>query len=372
MPIYKQKEKNKEGLFKYKVRINYTDDYGKHKQLTRTAWGAAAAKEMERKLILQLNNKETDSTITILQLYQEYNENTRYDVRQSTISTRDTVFEHHILPYIGSVKLSNLKTKQLTEWKNSVNEKGLSLRTRKNIYANLRACLNYAVKMDYIISSPLDKVDNFKDAYHQEKDVDFYTPEEFLKFKTAALTAAENSDFYDYYVFFNLAYYTGARKGEIHALRWNCIQNNQLSIYKSISQKMKGDDVETPPKNKSSIRTIQLPLPLMQVLNEHKKRQQKTIPNWKPTGFVCGYYRSLRDSSIEEENKKYAMTANIKKIRIHDFRHSHASLLINNNINPLEVAHRLGHSNVTQTLKTYSHLFPKETEKAIAVLNNIV
>lgn len=372
MPIYKQKEKNKDGLYKYKVRVNYTDTYGKHKQLTRTAWGASEAKELERQLVNSLQTNTVDRTINISQLFEEYNKNTVHDVRQTTISTRQTVFAHHILPYIGSVKLSNLNAKILTEWKTSINEKGLSLRTRKNIYANLRACLNYAVKMDYIPSSPLDKIDNFKDAYHQDSDVDFYTPEEFLKFKTAAYRNAQNTDFYDYFVFFCIAYYTGARKGEIHALRWNCIKNNQLSISKSISQKMKGDDVETPPKNKSSIRTIQIPLPLANILNEHKKRQQSIISNWNPSGFICGYYRSLRDTSVELENQKYAQRANIKKIRIHDFRHSHASLLINNNINPLEVAHRLGHSNVTQTLKTYSHLFPKETEKALAILNTVV
>lgn len=371
MPIYKQKEKNKDGLYKYKVRINYTDAYGKYKQMTRTVYGLAEAKALERQLLSQLSSKEVDSSITIHKLYEEYNRNTKYDIRQSSIETRKTIFDHHILPYLGKVKLSNLNVKILTEWKNEINEKNLALRTRKNIYANLRACLNYAVKMEYISTSPLSKVDNFKDAYYQDKNVDFYTPEEFLKFKAAALAAAEKNDYFDYYVFFCIAYYTGARKGEIHALRWNCIKNNQLSISKSITQKLK-EDTETPPKNKSSIRTMRIPLPLTNILNEHKKRQQKAIPSWTSNGFICGYYRCLRDSNIELENQKYAQAAGIKKIRIHDFRHSHASLLINNNINPLDVAHRLGHSNVSQTLKTYSHLFPKETEKAIAVLNKIV
>lgn len=371
MPIYKKKEK-KDGLNKYLVRINYTDSYGKHKQLTRTTYGIDNARELERQLEKQVNNKSIVSDINIGDLYKEFKEHHKHDVRASTMRGYNTNFTHHIEPYLATVKLSNLNIKVLNNWKNTVNEKGLSLTTRRNVFATLRAVLNYAVKVEHIPANPLDKIDNFKDAYHQDKTIDFYTPEEFLLFKHSAFTNAVKIDYYDYYVFFMIAYYTGARKGEIHALRWNCIDNNKLSIKRSISQKVKGDDVETPPKNKSSIRTISIPQPLLDVLLEHKTRQQTYIKGWKDTGFICGYFRPLRDTSIETENKKYAEQANIKKIRIHDFRHSHASLLINNNINPLEVAHRLGHSTVDQTLKTYAHLFPNEELKTIEILNKIV
>ena len=371
MPIYRQKEK-KDGLNKYLVRVNYTDSYGKHKQLTRTAYGIDNARELERQLEKQVNNKSYVSDINVGDLYKEFKEHHKHDVRASTMRGYNTNYTHHIEPYLATVKLSNLNIKVLNNWKNAVNDKGLSLVTRRNIYATLRAILNYAVKMEHISANPLDKVDNFKDAYHQDKTIDFYTPDEFKLFIKSALENAVITGYYDYYIFFMIAYYTGARKGEIHALRWNCIDNDRLHIKRSITQKIKGDDVETPPKNKSSIRTIALPQPLINALNEHKARQQQINPKWKDTAFICGYSRPLRDTSIENENQKYAEQANIKKIRIHDFRHSHASLLINNNINPLEVAHRLGHSTVDQTLKTYAHLFPNEELKTIEILNKIV
>lgn len=371
MPIYKQKEK-KDGLNKYLVRINYTDSYGKHKQLTRTAYGIDNARELERQLEKQVKEKTVIADMTVGELMTDFFETVKHTVRATTMRGYYTNNTHHIQPYLADVKLEKLNTKILTEWKNKINEKGLSVVTRRNIYADLRAALNHAVKMEYIPTNPLDKVDNFKDAYHQEKTIDFYTPEEFLLFAQSALENAVITGYYDYYIFFMIAYYTGARKGEIHALRWNCIDNDKLQIKRSISQKIKGDDVETPPKNKSSIRTIAMPQPLINALNEHKARQQQTNPKWKDTAFICGFSRPLRDTSIEKENQKYAEQANIKKIRIHDFRHSHASLLINNNINPLEVAHRLGHSTVDQTLKTYAHLFPNEELKTIEILNKIV
>lgn len=371
MPIYKQKEKNKDGVFKYRVKVNYTDDYGKHKQLTRIAWGLQEAKELERHLNNQLNDKTFTSNITLDQLFDEYVGTVKHDVRQTTISKKIELYENHIRPVLGKFPLAKLDVRTLNKWKNSINEKELRLTSKKNIYTAFNAVLNYAVKMEHIANNPLPKVGNFKDAYDQPKDINFYTPQEFLKYKATALEFAQNSGNYDYYVFFCIAYYTGARKGEIHALRWNCLHGNKLAIKKSITQKIKGGDVETPPKNKSSIRTIQIPPVLLDVLEQHKKRQQSQIPQWKNDGFICGYYQPLRDTAIDNENKKYSTAAGLKHIRIHDFRHSHASLLINANINALEVAHRLGHSTVDQTLKTYSHLFPDETEKAIAVLENI-
>lgn len=371
MPIYKQKEK-KDGLNKYLVRVNYTDSYGKHKQLTRTAYGKDEAKELERQLEKQVKEKSLVTDMTVRQLIEEFLKNSKADIRETTYRKYDKNFRLHITPHIGTVKLSKLNVKTLTDWKNDINDKKLALQTRKSIYSDFRAALNYAVKMEYLPINPINKVENFKDAYYQEKTIDFYTPDEFKLFIKSALENAVITGYYDYYIFFMLAYYTGARKGEIHALRWNCIDNDRLHIKKSISQKIKGDDVETPPKNKSSIRTIAMPQPLINALNEHKERQQQTNPKWKDTAFICGFSRPLRDTSIEEQNKEFAKRAKLKKIRIHDFRHSHASLLINNHINPLEVAHRLGHSTVDQTLKTYAHLFPNEEQKTIEILNKIV
>lgn len=87
---------------------------------------------------------------------------------------------------------------------------------------------------------------------------------------------------------------------------------------------------------------------------------------------MCGSERPLRDTSIENKNKSFAKSADLPHIRIHDFRHSHASLLVNEGINIQEIARRLGHSNVQETWNTYSHLYPREEERAVQVLNKVV
>ncbi|MDR2421263.1 MAG: site-specific integrase [Oscillospiraceae bacterium] len=172
-------------------------------------------------------------------------------------------------------------------------------------------------------------------------------------------------------MFFCIAFYTGLRKGEIHALRWANLKDGCLSVTRSIAQKLRGGDRETPPKNKSSIRTIQIPAPLIDVLADHKARCTQ-IDGFADTHHVCGGARSLRDSTIQNRNVAYARAAGLRAIRIHDFRHSHASVLVNNGINIQEVARRLGHAKIEETWNTYSHLYPREEERAVKILNEIV
>ena len=95
------------------------------------------------------------------------------------------------------------------------------------------------------------------------------------------------------------------------------------------------------------------------------------MPDFTDNYFVCGGIKALRDTPISNANINFAKDAGVKIIRIHDFRHSHASLLANNGISIQEVARRLGHADVSITLKTYAHLYPKESERALNILNKI-
>ena len=158
--------------------------------------------------------------------------------------------------------------------------------------------------------------------------------------------------------------------GEIHGLRWSDLDNGYLSVKRSLTQKLHNKDTETPPKTRSSVRTIQMPKPLKRVLKKHKKRLEK-LSIFDESKRILGDERSVRDTSIQNRNMLYALLAGVKKIRIHDFRHSHASLLVNMDINIQAVSKRLGHSNIEETWNTYSHLYPKVAEKAVAVLNNV-
>lgn len=380
MPINKVFDKNgkpvkKDGKQKYRVRVNFTDGTGKNRQIERTAYGSDEAKQLELELIHSFKNSAPAQRMTVLELYDQYIQAKQHEVRESSLSKTKQIITIHIKPYLSDVKLEKLNATVLQDWKQKIEAKGLSITMRKNIYGEFRALLNFAVKMEYLSQNPLLRVGNFKAPLEAHKEMLFYTPEEFKKYisiarEIAEITTNDNIQPWNHYVFFNIAFFTGMRKGEIYALTWNDIENNEIHITKSLTQKLKGTDRITPPKNKSSIRVIQIPTPLKSVLDEHYSRC-KNMARFSDEHFICGGIVPVRDTTIDIANRKIAESAGVKHIRVHDFRHSHASLLANNGINIQEIARRLGHSDIKTTLQTYSHLYPKESERALEVLNGI-
>jgi len=282
---------------------------------------------------------------------------------------------------LADVRIDKITISMLQDWKTSIEEKKLALKSRQHAYGILRAMLNYAVKMEYINKNHLTTLGTFKDSNFVKPKMKFYTAEDFKKFISVAKQYAEehekkhkNLSEWEYYVFFNILFYTGLRKGECHGLRWSDIdfENSLLSVERSIMQKLKGGDTISPPKTKSSIRTLQMPKPLIDILKTHKERK-KQLRSFGEDDLICGNdERCLRDGTIQSRNATFAELAELERIRIHDFRHSHVSVLANARINIQEIARRLGHAKIEETLNTYSHLYAKEEEKAVEVLNEIV
>lgn len=373
MPLTKTGKK-KDGLQQYRVRINYTDNLGKPHQIERTAYGLEEAKQLETALMSEYKDKRTTVKLTIKELCDEYAAYHSHETRRTSHESTMKILRLRVLPYLADCRLDKLTQPILADWKNKIAAENFVIATKKNAYAKFSALLNYAVKMDYIPKNPLTVLGNFKDPEQIDKSAEvlhYYTPEQFLDYITIAHDTAVTCVDWGYYVFFNIAFYTGARKGEINALKWSDIEGNIMHIRHSISQKVKGDDIETPPKNKSSYRDLQFPEPLIKILSEHKKRQQETSKLFSEEYRICGGERPLRDTSIENKNKAFAKTADLPHIRIHDFRHTHASLLVNEGINIQEIARRLGHADVQMTWNTYSHLYPREEERAVEILNKI-
>ena len=372
MPIYKTGKKNRDGLQQYRVVYNYTDSSGRYRQKSKLVYGMTEAKFAEA----VFNTKPSPESLqgmTVSQLYDIFIETKKNEVRESTLAKTKGNIERYVLPFLAKTKLSKLTVSALQKWKNEISKMDLKITTKKNIYKEFSAMLNFAVKMEYISSNPLQKIGNFKDAYNfdkPEEKIQYYTAEEYKRF-IGALELNTTRD-WAYYTFFSIAFYTGMRKGEINALRWCDINDNILSVNRSVAQKIKGkEDIFTPPKNPSSQRKLQIPIPLAEILKKQKEVQKKELRNWNPQMLVCGAENPLRDTSISNKNIELAQKAGLRTIRIHDFRHTHATLLINEGINAQEIARRLGHADATITLKVYAHLYPREEERAIRILNEI-
>lgn len=382
MGIYKIPGEKKDGFQKYRVVVNYTDAYGKKRTAERRVYGKAAAEGAEAELRAKVQkgvpaNELRLRPMTVKELLDLYKIEKKNEIRQTTMAKKVSILNTHVIPILGKYRLRDLNPDILNDWRNRMNEKPIKTITRNGAYKELRALLNYAVARDFLTASPLNKIPPFRDPYQETAQVRlrYYTKEEYGKYiAEAEKWAAARSDVRSKGIclFFKIAYLTGMRKGEINALRWSDVEDGYIWVRRSVAQKIKGEKwIETPPKNMASVRRIQLPAQLSTALEKHKDLQRRGAKNWNESFFICGGTEPIPDTTIEKANTAFSEAAGIKHITIHEFRHSHASLLCNAGINIKEIARRLGHSRVEMTLKTYAHLYPKEEELAVAVLDKI-
>lgn len=372
MPIYKTDVK-KDGLQQYRVRVAYTDINGKHHQIERVAYGKQEAQDLEARILLDFDPHKV--RLSVDELIEEYLRAKSVDVRETTLDKTRRVLSICVSPFIGHIMLHRLSVPTMQKWKQQIAEQDLKIKTKQNYYKECNALLKYAVRVGRMEQNPLDRVGNFKDVLFEKpkEKLQYYTAEQYQSFAAQARKNAQESGKdhgWGIYTFFSIAFYTGARKGEINALRWSDVDGDTLHIRRSVSQKIKGEDRFTPPKNQSSYRDVLVPVPLMQILNEQKERAMGST-EFSEDDLICGGKRPLRDTVIENANKAFAEAAGLPHIRIHDFRHTHATLLINHGINVQEIARRLGHSDVKMTWNTYAHLYPQEEQRALEILNKI-
>lgn len=164
MPIYKVGTTKKDGLQKYRVRINYIANDGNYKQITRSVYGIDVAKDLERRLEneIKVQKEMPVKKMTVRELYNEYIAVKKYEVREITLYRSNNMIKRYILPILEDVRIDKLTTQVLQDWKLSMEERNLALATKRNVFTELRTMLNYAVRMEYIPRHQLAKVRKFQ------------------------------------------------------------------------------------------------------------------------------------------------------------------------------------------------------------------
>ena len=383
MPIYKNK--NKPG---YTVKINYTNDKGEHCQIFRRGiMTKADAKELELQLIESLKNKSAPSQkkITMKTLYNNYLIDAEGNRKANTMRQFKAIYKHHIAPFFENVNIVNIKSRDIQKWKNQINKNDFKTQYKNTLFKNLNKLFNYAVKMYDLPANPCAKVERFKEVKSVENDtIKYFTYEEFKMFDNELLRrlneANESSDIYQLIrmsearAFFNILFYAGLRKGEANALNWGDIvkekDNYFIDVKKSINQKVSPYEI-TLPKNKTSIRKVPICSELLKILEEHKNNCLKFIDGFNETFFITGGLNPLCDTFTSDLKDEIIESCNLPHIRIHDFRHSYCTLLINGGVPLYVIARLLGHSTTDITQKVYSHVYPDSYTQAINYLDRL-
>jgi integrase len=238
---------------------------------------------------------------------------------------------------------------------NELLENGLASGTIKKIYNIIKSSLDHAVNMDLLPSNPITKIQLPKD---KKKEMTVWTMEEIKSFLKVALDDR-------LYIAFHLAITTGMRRGGILGLRWKDVDlhSGMLSVRQTLSKD--GKRFLNGAKTDSSIRSIKLSEETISVLKKHKariaKEKLKSGSHFKDYDLVVCTSNGtpVNPNNLVRTFEKLIEEASVQKIRFHDLRHTHATMLLAKIISEL-----LGHSNIKTTLDTYSHVLPNMQEEA--------
>ena len=270
-------------------------------------------------------------------------------------------FQQKILPYFENYKINEITTKDVRAWQNEMlayrNEenKPYSSSYLKTLHNQLSAIFNYAVRFYDLRSNPAAKAGNM--GSEERKEMLFWTKEEYQKFSEVMMDKPIS------YYAFQMLYWTGIRVGELLALTAGDFdfKNNMLTINKSY-QRLHGEDVITPPKTEKSNRTIKMPQFLCDEMQEYLKMFYS--PNDSDRIFP------ISKSYLHHEMDRGSKAAGVKRIRIHDLRHSHVSLLINQGYQAAAIADRVGHETVEITDR-YTHIYPSKQNEMANTLDEL-
>ena len=363
--LLKQKEWTKDGR-KWIFYTRYKDLFGNVKQYkSKKYFTKKEAQEAERVFFLNLDKYRPDNNMTFKDLYLAFYEYQEDKVKETTLHTYKDRMRYMAL--LDNVKVKEFNLQHYELWRKKILEYNLSTRTRNYIYKFLKTIMNFGTKWYGLNFNHIyPKMTNFTDPNERKKEMKFWTFDEFNKFISV-------EDDLMYKTFFKTLYFCGLRKGEIRALNWHDIdfKNNTLSVNKGISDNVNGKRyIISSPKTPTSNRTLPLPKDVINDLKELKEYYMD-FTNFKEEWFVFGGSLPIGDDSIRRRKNNNCKLAGVKEIRIHDFRHSCASLLISQGADITMVAKFLGHSKIDETLNTYSHMFQNKLTNIITIIDNL-
>ena len=328
---------------KWLIQYRYTDWQGNRKKSTKR--GFNTKREAEEWVRNFLMSQQADFNMYFEDFLKLYYEDMAARIRENTMNTKKYIIDLKILPYFGKKSINSITPADIRKWQNELMSQGYSQTYLRTINNQLTAIFNYAVKYYDLKNNPCRKAGSM--GKNQADEMNFWTKEEFSDFADSIM------DKQDSYTAFTTLFWTGMRIGELLALTPTDInfEEKTISISKSY-QRIKRKDVITPPKTPKSNRIITVPDFLLADIKDY----MNSIYGLKDTDRLF----PLTKSFIEHEMQRGIKNSGVKRIRVHDIRHSHCALLFEMGIAPLEVADRLGHERVETTLNIYAHIYPNK------------
>ncbi len=352
MAVYKDEKTNT-----WRVVYRFIDWQGARKQSQKRGFKTKReAQAWERE---QLNKKSGDLDMTFQSFVEQYTLDMQTRVKANTWHTKEHIIRTKLVPYFGKLKMNAITPQQIITWQNEMmnfkDEKGkpysqVYLRT---VHTQLSSLFNHAVRYYNLKENPCLKAGSM--GKKKSREMLFWTKEEYLTFAQAMMDKPLSL------YAFEMLYWCGIREGELLALTPADFDFNKgtVTINKSY-QRLDGKDLITTPKTEKSNRTIAMP----QFLCEEMQELICMAYGIQPTDRLF----PITKSYLYREMERGCKETGVKRIRIHDIRHSAISLLIDMGFSAIAIADRVGHESIDITYN-YAHLFPSKQQEMAEKLN---
>lgn len=279
--------------------------------------------------------------------------------KKQSFDTLTKKFFKFILPYFKGKDIFSITKVDYINWQNTILEFNFKNSYNQLLHSCFCQFLSFC-QLYYDLDLNVAKIVGGFPKHNEEKNTDYYTLKEFKTF----IKCVDNVV---YKQFFTLLFFTGLRPSEAMALRFIDLENGFLYVRHNIQRK--GKRLLDTPKNSSSIRKIMLDRKLFRDLMKLKKVYFASYNNFNDNFFVFGGEKPLAPTSIDRYKKKACDKANLRPITQHQFRHSHATLLVDKGFPITVVSKRLGHSKISTTLDYYVHNSSANEKRVVATLN---
>lgn len=336
--------KKKNGKTAYEVKEYLGKENGRSKYFRRKGFETRAK---ARAAILQAqeefeNPEKKQKNITVKAVAKLWLKEYADTVQESTYIKTYRNVKNHIYPVLGDQRIASLTPLQMQEQVNAWSKKLVYGRKLKGLMNNI---CKYAIRYGYMSTNPMDSVTTL--VKKQSTDtVDFYTKDELQTF----LTYVDETKDIAKIAFFRLLAFTGCRKGELLALEWSDWTDNTLDINKGITRGFAGEEIGKT-KTTSSNRLISLDPKTIEILKKLREARPDDIYI-----FESAEGKPIPSSLPRKWNLQILRGKDLRPIRIHDFRHTHASLCFEANMTLKQVQYRLGHSDLKTTMNVYTHI----------------
>jgi integrase len=332
----------------WKVQVYYKDWQGNRKRKQKRGFRTKGeAREWERDFLQQQSQGVDIEFGNFLEIYYK---DMDVRLRENTMYTKRYIIDLKIKPYFEKKILSEITVADVRAWQNELltykdkKGKGYSPTYLKTVNCQLTAIFNYAMRYYNLQDNPCRKAGSIGKSKGEPKD--FWMQEEFNAFLETVSDKPETK------MAFLLLYWTGMRIGELLALTPADFDftTHTLRINKSY-QRLNREDVITTPKTFKSNRFIKMP----QFICDEMQDYMEMLYGLKEDERIF----TISKSYLHHEMNRGSKVSGVKRIRVHDLRHSHVSLLINMGFTVLAIADRMGHESIDITYR-YAHLFPSE------------